>query len=297
VTTLAGVDHLAAFWWFVTERDRILYRRLAAFSEPWTEDPILRDYHFTNVHRWKDPGTQYIVRYVHEQGLVNRLDVLFAVYAYRGLNRQSTFEKFGMPTRDPAVLAAWVEDMEAARKRGVALGSGRHLTYWARMRRALPLLAVDRDTADRVWAARTIPEVVRIMSRAHLDVGPFFGTQIVGDLVTIKPYGLTMDTSVKPPVAGGSRFGLRLVAGTHTSDDLERLAYDERSSYGRKHRNLIDDPRDTQAFDTLLHNQPAELSEPLTPIDLEHCLCEYARYARLVAGDLTRARYLKRDRA
>lgn len=43
-----------AFFDFINEREEVRQRRLAGFSFPWTDDPILRSYKFTNVHRHHD---------------------------------------------------------------------------------------------------------------------------------------------------------------------------------------------------------------------------------------------------
>lgn len=43
-----------AFFDFINEREEVRQRRLAGFSFPWTDDPILRAYKFTNVHRHHD---------------------------------------------------------------------------------------------------------------------------------------------------------------------------------------------------------------------------------------------------
>lgn len=43
-----------AFFDFINEREEVRQRKLAGFSFPWTDDPILRAYKFTNVHRHHD---------------------------------------------------------------------------------------------------------------------------------------------------------------------------------------------------------------------------------------------------
>ena len=48
------LDRSNAFFSFVEEREQIRLRKEADLPYPWTEDPILRDYKFTNVHRHHD---------------------------------------------------------------------------------------------------------------------------------------------------------------------------------------------------------------------------------------------------
>lgn len=263
-------------------------------SEPWTDDPVLREYHFTNVHRHKDPGTRWIVDYVGSQGLEEPLDVLFSVFAYRGLNRVETFERHGLPTRDAVDLALWLAEMAEARDRGEVLGSGRHLTYYARLQVTLPALVEDHEVADAVWSCETAFDAIRTLSSARLAVGPFFGTQIVADLVTIEPPGLTLTRDVMVPTSGGSLYSLELIEGSLDDVSASRFAYDERTTVGRRARNLLETAENESKMRRLLATQPSSLSEPLTLIDLEHSLCEYSRYTRLRAGDLTRASHMRR---
>lgn len=49
-----GLDTTNAFFSFVEEREQIRLRKGADLPYPWTEDKILRDYKFTNVHRHHD---------------------------------------------------------------------------------------------------------------------------------------------------------------------------------------------------------------------------------------------------
>lgn len=287
-------EERAALWEFVVERDAIRLRRESGMAPPWTSDPTLRDYHFTNVHRRLDPGTRWLLDLVARRGLDDPLDLLFTSYCYRSLNRVGTFERFGLPWRDAVEVADWVSRVDAARDAGVRLGSTRHLTYYARLRARLPGLVERHDLAEALWNCQDGVSAIRLLATGHLDVGPFLGTQVVADLATIAPTDLGFDADTVVPVSGGSRFSLALVEGTVDDVSLERGAYDERTTVGRQARMLRDQPVEVAAMRRLLAEQPLSLSMPLTFIDLEHSLCEYSRYRRLRAGDLTRATWLKR---
>lgn len=55
-------DTMRLFWEFIYERQEIFKRRYIDKSpDPWTTDPILRDYKFTNVYRELDRGTLFYV--------------------------------------------------------------------------------------------------------------------------------------------------------------------------------------------------------------------------------------------
>jgi hypothetical protein len=284
------------FWAFVLERDAIRLRRERGDPEPWTDDPLLRSFHFTNVHRRHDPGTKWFLRLVAARGWADLPEVLWATYAYRSLNRVSTFEALGFPWPDEPCVAAWSARLDAARAAGAPLGSARHLTYWARLRVALPWLTTHLELVASVVAeARTGADVVRALGLFPLSVGVFLGTQVTGDLAEAAPDGVGFGRDVSVPVSGGSRYGLRMIEGTLPPEERARGAYNERDAKGRRARELSDDPAEEAAILRLLAEQPAALSEPLTRIDLEHSLCEFARYSRLASGDDTRVNYLRRS--
>jgi hypothetical protein len=53
-----------AYWHFAAERLAIFYRRRHDPLGPWTDDPILRTYRFTNTFRATDRVSQYLIREV-----------------------------------------------------------------------------------------------------------------------------------------------------------------------------------------------------------------------------------------
>src|SRR4051812_26195126 len=67
------VQHLAparltavfdSYWRFAAERQAIFFRRIEGARAPWTNDPILGTYKFTNAYRASDRVSQYLIRSV-----------------------------------------------------------------------------------------------------------------------------------------------------------------------------------------------------------------------------------------
>ena len=51
------------YWRFAAERQEIFFRRVVRTSQPpWTADPILAEYKFTNAYRASDRVSQYLIR-------------------------------------------------------------------------------------------------------------------------------------------------------------------------------------------------------------------------------------------
>ena len=51
------------FWFWINERERIRKKKLAGDPPPWTEDPVMREWRFTNVRREDDAVTLCIAPY------------------------------------------------------------------------------------------------------------------------------------------------------------------------------------------------------------------------------------------
>lgn len=87
-------ENLKEFLWWMCERQRIWQRRFQRREEPpWTEDPVLQDYHFCNVYRELDRGTQYYLEEISTAG--SEEDIVFNTILYRFFNRPSTYRRLG----------------------------------------------------------------------------------------------------------------------------------------------------------------------------------------------------------
>lgn len=82
------------FEW-MAERHSIFERRLAGQPSPWTEDPVMRRYAFTNVYRLLDRNTQYLLRHViDEGGSQDVVETTFRTILFRMFNKIETWELF-----------------------------------------------------------------------------------------------------------------------------------------------------------------------------------------------------------
>jgi hypothetical protein len=55
------------YWRFAAERQEIFIRRIAGSPPPWTADPILREFKFTNAYRASDRLSQYLAQPIETQ--------------------------------------------------------------------------------------------------------------------------------------------------------------------------------------------------------------------------------------
>lgn len=80
------------FFAYARERHEIYLRRKSGAPAPWTEDPILRKYRFTNVFRELDRTTLWFAKYVREPHTKHVGELLLATVLFRWFNRIETGE-------------------------------------------------------------------------------------------------------------------------------------------------------------------------------------------------------------
>ncbi len=87
---------LDKFWYLIYERHNIWYKRfIQGRSRPWTDDPILREFKFTNVYRELDKGTIYLLDKVRDALLneASKESVIWNIFIYRLFNNLDTYDE------------------------------------------------------------------------------------------------------------------------------------------------------------------------------------------------------------
>ena len=81
-----------AYWRFAAERQEIFSRRLSGTEPPWTADPVLQAYRFTNVYRASDRVSQYLIRNVAYAGDQSPRELFFRILLFKIFNRIDTWQ-------------------------------------------------------------------------------------------------------------------------------------------------------------------------------------------------------------
>jgi hypothetical protein len=80
------------YWRFAAARHEVYQARLRGDAAPWTADPILATYRFTNCYRAADRVSQYLIKEVIYRGSQDADEVLFRILLFKFFNRISTWE-------------------------------------------------------------------------------------------------------------------------------------------------------------------------------------------------------------
>src|SRR5258708_29702609 len=83
------------YWRFAAERQAMYFRRMADPVGPWTKDPILANFRFTNAYRASDRVSQYLIREIQYQPdrPSRPTEVFFRTILFKLFNRLETWEE------------------------------------------------------------------------------------------------------------------------------------------------------------------------------------------------------------
>tara|TARA_R100000501_G_C2622774_1_gene115957 strand:+ start:1239 stop:2126 length:888 start_codon:yes stop_codon:yes gene_type:complete len=276
-----GSSKLETFWYWITERHDIYIRRFGEQQpKPWTKDPILQQYKFTNAFRQLDRGTIALTDMISQFPAASEEMKLFNIWWYRLFNREEHSRKLGFIT-SLQPLVDYITDLyntkqlifTSAHMTASKAGEPKYLTYI----RACEDAFKYKDSICRTWrATRSMEETYNKLLMCYL-IGPFVGYEIVCDmrfLVKPKPEQINAWANVGP----GSRRGLIR---------LGMLRPDEKRSKVQAVGNY--------AMIQLLHKAWKELPERIIMNgpssfelrEIEHSLCEFDKYERVRTGEGT----------
>lgn len=181
------------YWRFASARQEIFLRRLADADPPWTADPILASYRFTNPYRASDRVTQYLIRHVLYEGFQAPDEVFFRAFLFRMFNRIETWEQLSSQIGnltwedfDPGLYRLSLDSISSSGKKlyssayvipSPRLGSPRKHVNQLRLLQAMMM----DDVASKIRSADSLSEVFAIL-RSYPSMGNFLSFQLTIDL-------------------------------------------------------------------------------------------------------------------
>ena len=167
----------ATYWRFAAERQAVFFRRARGEKPPWTDDPVLATYKFTNAYRASDRVSQYLIRNViYRDDLPNSPgEVFFRVLLFKLFNKIDTWEVLertvGPITFEDYRFAAYDAVLARALQTGRRIYSAAYImppgtrTFGRSAKHQNHLLLLERmmadELADRLTQTRTMQEALR----------------------------------------------------------------------------------------------------------------------------------------
>lgn len=267
------------YWRFAAERQAIYFRRLAGQPTPWTADPILSTFRFTNAYRVADRVSQFLIREVQyrDDRPSTPNEIFFRTLLFKIFNRIETWTSLervlGPLSFKCTDLNAIVEVLDDSMRRGERLYSAAYIMPapgFGHLRKHANHLAMlksmmDDRLPDRLRQAPDLRSVYLMLKR-YPGIGPFLAFQYAIDL----NYSELLDhDEASFVVAGpGALDGIAkcfLSTGTISAEDVIHRVCDEQE------RAFADAGL---AFQTLFGRR-------LQPIDCQNLFCEISKYARV----------------
>lgn len=292
--------NLDLYWRFIHERHAVWHRRfILRESSPWTTDPVIRDYRFTNVYRELDKGTIYLLDKVvpeidctlaNVSCLANfhsfePRDAIFRIMVYRTFNHIDTWEVFTKPVD---LITPWnFEKVMAAigllQSSGTRVFTNAHIvspynsmpgdTKAEKVVHFLDILHQHLDEiAEKIQSQPSLEKVFKYVCSLY-GFGPFLAYELVVDFMYRDLIPFTEDdwANAGPGAMRGSQ-----------------LLFPNRRDYLAVMEELRD--RQWEHFDRL-HLNFREIAYTgrtkdghLTLRNIEHCLCEFQKYYRAFSG-------------
>ncbi len=272
-------------WHFACERQRVFYRRLEGQPAPWTVDPILQAYRFTNAYRASDRVSQYLIRRViYRSDLPSTPnDVIFRILLFKLFNRIETWEylesEFGALTLDRFRLEEFAERLTKAHGAGRRLYSaayimpstgslGERIKHRGHLR--LIELMIQDGIGARLSESSSMENVYQLLL-SYPTLGPFLAFQLTIDF----NYGNIIDFSEMDFVVPGpgAADGLRKCFasfGDYPEADVIRWVTERQEDVSAK----------------LGLKFPTLYDRPLQLIDIQNLFCEVSKYARVAHPDV-----------
>jgi hypothetical protein len=270
-----------SYWRFAAERQAMFFRRARGEIRPWTDNPVLGVYKFTNAYRASDRVSQYLIRHVIYRDDLPRSprEVFFRILLFKLFNKIETWElleqAFGAITFEDYRFAHYDVVLSRAMQTGQRIYSAAYImppgsqSFGRSAKHQNHLLLLESMMADRLPERMAQTPTMQggfEKLRGYPTVGDFLAYQFITDINYSELTDFSeMDFVVPGP---GARDGLRkcfvdpgglnepelirLVADLQEKE-FERLGLDFQTLWGRR----------------------------LQLIDCQNLFCEVDKYARV----------------
>lgn len=277
-TRLATTIVYDSYWEFAAERLAMYYRRLSSPKGPWTYNPVLRAYRFTNVFRASDRVSQYLIGEVQygDQRSQDPEEIYFRTLLFKIFNRIDTWEyleeRLGPIRWETTRLSDIDEVLSAMLLQGRKIYSAAyimpspHMGSIRKHSNHLQLLArmMKDKIPKKIASAQSFRGVYEELLR-YPGVGPFLAFQYAIDL----NYSTLIDFDEADFV----------VAGPGALDGISKCFKDGRSLSATDVINLMVE-RQYDEFASRGLEFDGLFGRPLQPIDCQNIFCEISKYAR-----------------
>ena len=186
-----------SYWRFAATRQEAFFNRVDGRPFPWSEDPILCRFKFTNVYRASDRVSQYLIRNViYKEGLPDSpKEILFRILLFKLFNKIETWEllnaEIGPLTFDTYNFKKYDKVLTNAMLRGLKIYSAAYImpsgkSFFGFLRKhtnhlKLIELILNKESHERLANARSMQHAFEILKQFP-GFGDFLAYQLLIDI-------------------------------------------------------------------------------------------------------------------
>lgn len=270
-----------SYWKFAAIRQEIFFNRLYRRDYPWTSDPILKEYKFTNAYRASDRVSQYLIKNViyDESAPSTSKEILFRILLFKLFNKIETWEllkqKFGQITYEDYKFEYYNELLMNAITRGKRIYSAAYImpsgqSYFGFPRkhsnhlRLIELMLKD-NLDEKLVNVQRMQDAFEVI-KGYPGLGNFLAYQFLIDInySTLLNFSESEFVVPGPGAKGGISKCFALTGGLNNVDIIKWVT-----------------DRQDKEFERLGLTFKSLWGRPLQLIDCQNLFCEVDKYARV----------------
>lgn len=269
------------YWRFAAERQKVFFKKLRREPMPWTEDPIISTFKFTNAYRASDRTSQYLIRKViyREDLPSNPEEVFFRIILFKIFNKIETwrllenrlgniiYTEYSFKRYDEILTEAIEQGQSIYSAAYIMPSGGKGLRHTRKHHTHLKL--IERMMADELpKKLKDAPNMHRgfDLLRAYPTIGDFLAYQFITDVNYSEITNFSEMSFVVP--GPGALDGIRKcfsdLGGLNEPEIIKLMAENQQAEFERLGLD----------FQSLF-------GRPLQLIDCQNLFCEVDKYARM----------------
>ncbi|MCG7929932.1 MAG: putative DNA base hypermodification protein [Candidatus Thiodiazotropha lotti] len=273
-----------AYWRFATERQRIFQMRATQQMCPWTADPILQTYKFTNTYRLLDRVSQFLIREVIGTSNADESDLFFRVILFKLFNKIETWKllerELGPISWRDYDYDKYNTSLTNALHRGVRIYSAAYImpsglsSFGSKRKHRNHLKLLEMMMKDglptKINNCRSMKEGYDLLF-SYPTIGSFLAYQLITDInySDLTDFEENEFVVAGPGACEGVRKCFKRLNGVTPEEIIQLIATNQDKEFDR--RGLV--------FDKIA-------GRPLQYIDCQNLFCEIDKYSRVAFPDI-----------
>ena len=268
--------------YFVWEREAIRLARINGHPRPWSDDPILSKYKFTNIRRKHDRVSEWLLNQIIEP-YAERQDLWFTLLICRLINWPPTIEALINNNIIPCAPEefnhkGFVKTIEELKEHNPKVYSGAYMVYPTKMdpggkksdalaKHIINAAVVAKDKIQATLEKNEISAFVNELSKCF-GISTFMAGQVAADLTYAEgQLDQAIDLYTYAPIGPGSSRGLNYLLNSSPFASWDQQEFN-----------------DVLIVINNLIKEELEITD-LTLHDVQNIMCEFSKFVRTMIGE------------